>query len=128
MSFLKALKKAWNGIQVDDDNDKRTRYVMVVWSFLLLSILMIACYIAAIVVAEAELRMVWVDLIKHLAYVFGGILSCYFSLESFFPSQARDYPGWGGWGGGGSGWKKEKEVDPKKEPPAHSSEGDAQID
>ena len=124
-TFLTALKKAWAGIQVDDANDKRTRYIMTVWSFLLLSTMMLACFVAALVVVEPEIRLAWIDLIKHLSYVFGAVIGTYFGLESVFPSEARNYPGWGGWG---SGLKKEVEVDPKKNPPAHPSENDVQVD
>lgn len=124
MGFLTSLKKAWQGIQVDDDDDKRTRYVMTIWSFLLLSAIIIACFVAALLVSEVEIRLAFIDLMKHLAYVFGGILATYFGLESFFPSEARDYPGWGGWGHN----RKEVEVDPKKDPPVHPSNNDAQVD
>lgn len=127
MGFLNALKKAWNGIQVDDQSDRKTRFIMTVWAFILLSNIMIACFVAAVAGAVPEVSLAWIDLIKHLSYVFGGVISAFFAVESFFPSEPRP---WGnGWNGGGwYGSQKEVEVDPKKEPPAHPSESDAQVD
>lgn len=128
MGFLKSLKKAWLGIQVDDDNDRRTRYVLTLLSFFLISFMIIACFVGSLMVADISISLAFIDLIKHMMYVEGGVVSIFFGAESFFPSQARDYSGWGGWGSGGGGWKKEVEVDPKKEPPAHPSENDAAVD
>ncbi len=123
MKFLSYLKRAWSGIKTNDENDRKTRFILTVWAYILLSTIMIACFVAAVAGADTEVNLAWIDLIKHLSYVFGGVISTYFAVESFFPSEPRP---WGpGWNGGGM-WR-EKEVDPKKEPPAHPSEGDADI-
>jgi hypothetical protein len=118
MGILSAFKKAWLGIKVSDQNDKRTRYIMTLWSFFLLSFLMTACFVAAILVENVDIKLAWIDMIKHLAYVFGGVLATFFGMESFFPSEARNYSGWGGWG----------KRDIENEPATHPSQGDAEVD
>lgn len=121
MGFLLNLKKAWRGIQVDDNNDRRTRYVLTLWSFFLISLMIIACFVGAIMVDDQGIALAFIDLIKHMMYVEGGVVSIYFGVESFFPSEARNYTGFGG-------WMHEIPVDPKKNPPAHPSEDDVQVD
>lgn len=119
MGFLTTFKKAWRGIQVDDNNDRKTRFIMTVWSFMLLSSIMTACFTAALCVKDASIRLALIDLIKHLSYVFGGLIASYHGVESFFPSEARNYSGLGGFAA-----PQEVKVDPKKDPPTHPSSDD----
>lgn len=120
MGFLTTLKKAWRGIQVDDDNDRRTRYVLTLLSFFLVSAMIIASYIGVLIVKDPSISLAFIDLIKHMMYVEGGIVSVYFGSESFYPSSARDYSSVGGF----TAPQQEVKVDPKKDPPTHPSSDD----
>lgn len=124
MGFLKQLKKAWTSIRVNDINDRRTRYILTLWSFLLISTMIMACFVGALMVNDQSISLAFIDLIKHMMYVEGGVVSVYFGSESFYPSSARDYTALGGFVGS----QPEVKVDPKKDPPIHPSDDDAQVD
>lgn len=125
---MKWLRKLWDGIPDEESEDRRTRWALTLLSFLMLGALMAAAFVACLLMAAAnpEISLALIDLVKHLSYVFGAIVGVYFSIESIWPSSDRPYWGGGGWGGGG--WKgKEVDVDPKKQPPVHDSENDAEV-
>lgn len=124
MGFLLNLKKAWKGIQVDDNNDRRTRYILTLWSFFLISVMIMACFVGSLMVEDPNIALAFIDLIKHMMYVEGGVVSVYFGSESFYPSSARDYTALGGF----VRPQPEVKVDPKKDPPTHPSGDDAQVD
>lgn len=117
VKFLTYLKKAWLGIKVNDENDKRTRFIMTIWAFMMISGMIVACFIASLCMRETDITLAYIDLIKHMMYVMGGVVSIFFGVESFFPSEARNYSGLGGWG-----------RDTRNDPPVGPKEDDSQVD
>lgn len=59
---------------------------MVIFSFVSLSLLMIASFIASLIVDDAYIQSAFLDLVKHLSFVQGGIVGVYMGVESFWPS------------------------------------------
>jgi len=86
--------------------------------------MIMACFVGALNVDDQSISLAFIDLIKHMMYVEGGIVSVYFGSESFYPSSARDYTALGGFVGS----QPEVKVDPKTNPPTHPSGDDAQVD
>lgn len=102
------------------DGKKRTRYRLTMFSFAVLSVLICVGFGVAVGTKDIDRASLFLDLVKHLSYVFGSIVGGYLGLESIWPSEGRDWGGWGGGGWGGYGTRKKKE-----EPPVGPGEGDA---
>lgn len=116
MRLLKHIANLWKTIPVEEKGDRRTRWLLTLLSFFLLSSLMIAAFIASLFKAD-DISLALIDLVKHLSYVFGGTIACYYGVESFFPSSDRPY-----W----NPWSSRKNID--QEPPVRPEEQDAQVD
>lgn len=118
MGFLQIIKKAWRGIQVDDRNDRRTRYVLTLWASFLISSMIIACFVASIVLEDGPRALAFIELIRDMIYVEASIIGAYFGFESILPSDARPYTSIGGF------VAPEKT---RKEPPVHPTASDADV-
>ena len=120
MRLFRLFKRVWESIPDEEKEDRRTRWILTIISFFLLSILILLSFGAAIFLKEyTDISLAMIDLAKHICYVLGGTVAAYYSYESFFPSSDRPY---GGWGGGWGSYRKAE-----NEPAAAPSENDAQV-
>ena len=122
MKLLRCFRSVWASIPAEDKGDRRTRWVLTLLSFLMLSFLMFAGFVAAMCKGD-EIALACLDLVKHLSYVFAGTISSYYLCESFFPSDPRPY-----WNGGGSVVNVFKRKNQDQEPPVSPDSSDAQVD
>lgn len=124
MKLFRHIASLWKAIPIEDKGDRRTRWLLSLLSFIMLSFLMTAAFVASMFKGDSAIALAYVDLVKHLSYVFGGLVATYAGVESFFPSSDRPY-----WNGGGNvvtNVFKRKNQD--QEPPVSPDSADAQVD
>lgn len=121
MGLLKRIAALWQGIPIEDKGERRTRWLLTLLSFLMLSLLMMSAFVACLF-TPPDLALALVDLVKHLSYVFGAVVGVYFGVESIFPSSDRPYFV------GGNNIFTRKRVAQDDEPPVSPDANDAQVD
>ncbi len=118
MKLLRLLKSAWTGIQVNDRNDRRTRYVLTIWASILISSMIIAVFVASLLAEDQARALAYIILVRDMIYVEASIIGAYFGFESILPSDARPYQSIGGFVASPAPEKAPKEV------PTHPSSSD----
>jgi hypothetical protein len=116
MRLVRLIREIWTSVPIDGQGTKRTRWLLTLLSFVILSFLMIGAFFASLRQPEEKLPLALelVNLTLHLSYVFGGTISAYYAVESFFPSSDRPMR-----------WMR-KGMD--EEPPVKPDEEDSQVD